>query len=73
MAYGKRFDEWDRASLLAQLIHNDPQGIRPRLRPSDFNPLATPEQKREDNPPAFKITDPRDVAALVGGIIQIVK
>jgi hypothetical protein len=69
MAYGKRFDEWDRASLLAALIHNDPQGYRKRLQPADFNPLATEKEKSDEAP--MKITV-ADLAAGMGGKIATI-
>lgn len=45
MAFGKRFDEWDRVSLLASLIHNSQPG-RPHRGPEAFN-LFLAEQQPE--------------------------
>ena len=71
MAYGKRYDEWDRVSLLAVLLHNDPEGRRPRLPITAFNPFAD-ESSPETRAPDFKITDPRDLQHLVGGTLHVV-
>jgi hypothetical protein len=70
MAYGKRFDEWDRTSLLAAWIYNDAQGCRKALGPAHFNPFLNPKTQTDE--PVMKITDPRQLQALVGGTLSIV-
>jgi hypothetical protein len=71
MAYGKRFDEWDRASLVAALIWSDPQGYRKPREPASFNPFtsATPDKVG----PVLKINNPAEIAALLGNQILTVR
>jgi len=70
MAYGKRFDEWDRASLLAALLHNDPQGARPRRTIESFNPFLA-DTSTEDA--AVVVSDPAALAKLLGATLHTVQ
>jgi hypothetical protein len=74
MAYGKRFDEWDRASLIAGLLHNDPLGARPYKSVESFNPFLFGEESASVREPVCTISDdPRVLLPLLGGTIEIVK
>lgn len=73
MSFGKRFDEWDRASLIACLIHNDPEGRRRRLYPDTFLPGPFKTGYRPKPQTIGTISDPRQVASIMGGTFEIVK
>jgi hypothetical protein len=63
MAYGRRFDEWDRVSLLASLLHKE-------LEPRAFNPFLVNEKPKPQAP--LKI-DIHNLIAVLGGKTEIVK
>jgi len=67
MAYGKRFDEWDRASLIMSLLHNAPLSGRPFRSPESFNPFLT--AAAADHAAACTISSPADLVALIGGTL----
>lgn len=70
MAYGRRFEEWDRTSLLASLIHNDPMARRPFRSPESFNPFLTKGTPAETHPALTRI---EDIQKLIGGTLGTVK
>lgn len=73
MAHGKRFDEWDRASLLAALIHNDPQGLNARIEPHDFNPFSKRPKTADADTNVTTIRNPADLAAALGNPVYVVR
>jgi hypothetical protein len=63
MAKGKRFDAWDRTSLLAAAIHNSFRGPGDKpLAAADFNPFLADREK----PSRPKIKDPKRLAERFG-------
>ena len=77
MARGRRSEAWDHTATLAAEIHNASWRAEKVLHPADWHPFMTPEQKvlakSQAKGSVFKITDPFDVARLLGVPTQIVR
>ena len=63
MAKGKRFDSWDRTSLVAATIHNSFRGPGDKpMAAAEFNPFLADREKK----PMPKINDPKRLAERFG-------
>ena len=63
MAYGKRFDEWDRTGKVLSLLYNAPMSGRAYRSPESF----LPDEFQTSTPDTAMQLAPEDLYGLFGG------